>query len=374
MKQVLKYTGYVLILALAGFLLWKFYYIIGWFLIAAILSFIGHPLVKFFNKLRLKKIKIPNSLSAILALLVIVLVFLGLLAIFIPLIINQADTVSRIDVDKLALSLQGPLQWINEKLHQIGAIPEGQPLQDFLLDRIKSVVNVGSIGSFLGGFVSAAGNIFIGLFSILFIAFFFLKDENMFEEIILLFVPEKHHKATLKVIAESKNLLMRYFIGVILEVIGVMSLIAIGLWIFGVKNALLIGFFAGIMNIIPYIGPWIGAVIGLSLSITGTLAFGSYNELLSVALKFAGVFFIVNFIDNNILVPLIYSKSVKSHPLEIFLVIIIGGGLAGLPGMLFAVPAYTLLRVIAREFFQEFRVVKKLTGTLDSENKEEQTG
>lgn len=370
MKQVLKYTGYVLILALAGFLLWRFYYIIGWFLIAAILSFIGHPLVRFFDRFRVRKFKMPHSLSAVLSLLVIVLVFMGLLAVFIPLIINQADTVSRIDVDKLALSLQGPLQWINDKLHQTGAIPEGQPLQDFLLDRIKSVVNVGSIGSFLGGFVSAAGNIFIGLFSILFIAFFFLKDENMFEEIILLFVPERHHKATLKVIAESKNLLMRYFIGVILEVIGVMSLIAAGLWIFGVKNALLIGFFAGIMNIIPYIGPWIGAVIGISLSITGTLAFGSYNELFPVALKFAGVFLIVNFIDNNILVPLIYSKSVKSHPLEIFLVIIVGGGLAGLPGMLFAVPAYTLLRVIAREFFQEFRVVKKLTGNLDSENKE----
>jgi predicted PurR-regulated permease PerM len=144
-----------------------------------------------------------------------------------------------------------------------------------------------------------------------------------------------------------------------------MSLITIGLLIFGVKNALLIGFFGGIMNIIPYLGPVIGSAIGITLGITSTLATGSFNELLPVVIKLAGVFIVVNFIDNNILVPLIYSKSVKSHPLEIFLVIIIGGGLAGLVGMLLAVPVYTLLRVIAKEFFQQFRVVKKLTDSID---------
>jgi predicted PurR-regulated permease PerM len=174
-----------------------------------------------------------------------------------------------------------------------------------------------------------------------------------------------HHDATNKVIADSKNLLMRYFIGIFTEVLGVMSLITIGLWIFGVKNALLIGFFGGIMNIIPYLGPFIGTVIGISLGITSTLAFGNYNELGPEILKMAGVFLVVNFIDNNILVPIIYSKSVKSHPLEIFIVIIMGGGIAGLAGMLLAVPVYTILRVIAREFFQEFRVVRKLTEKIE---------
>ena len=86
-----------------------------------------------------------------------------------------------------------------------------------------------------------------------------------------------------------------------------------------------------------------------------------------MTLKLLGTFVVVNFIDNNILVPVIYSKSVKSHPLEIFLVIIIGGGIAGFVGMLFAVPVYTLLRVIAKEFFKQFRVVKKLTETIDEE-------
>lgn len=367
MKQVLKYTGYILVLLIIGYMIWQFSYIIAWVLIAAVLSFMGQPLVRLFDRIHIKKLRIPHFLSALLSLIVIVIIFLGLIAVFVPLIINQAETISRINVDQLAQNLQGPLQWLDEKLHMLGAIPAGQTIQDFLVDKAKTVVNLGNVGSLLGNFISVAGNIFIGLFSILFVAFFFLKDDNMFEESLLLFVPTKHHLGTRKVVAESKNLLVRYYVGVVLELISVMSLIAIGLWIFGVKNAILIGFFGGIMNIIPYLGPIIGSLIGLVLGVTSTLAAGSYDEILPVLLKLAGVFIVVNFIDNNILVPYIYSKSVKSHPLEIFLVIIIGGGIAGLLGMLLAVPVYTLLRVIAREFFQQFRVVKKLTETIDKD-------
>ncbi len=365
MKQVLKYTGYILVLFIIGFLIWKFYYIIGWVLIAAVLSFVGQPLVRFFDKIHLKKFQIPHTLSTVLSLLVIVLLFFGLLAVFVPLIINQAEAISQIDVDKLQQNLQGPLQWVDSRLHEFGTIPDEQTMQDFIAIKVKSIVNLGSVGSFIGGFFSAAGNIFIGFFAILFIAFFFMKDENMFEKSLLLIVPEKNHKKTQEVIADSKNLLMRYFIGIFLEVLGVMTLIAVGLWILGVKNALLIGFFGGIMNVIPYLGPIIGSVIGIFLGMTGTLAFGSFEDLLPVLLKLTGVFVVVNFIDNNVLVPIIYSKSVKSHPLEIFIVIIMGGGIAGLPGMLLAVPVYTVLRVIAKEFFNQFRVVKKLTETID---------
>jgi predicted PurR-regulated permease PerM len=365
MKQVLKYAGYVLLLALAGYLIYRFYYIIIWVLIAAVLSFMGQPLVRFFDTLHIRKIKMPHPLSAVLTLIVMVLVFLGLISIFVPLILSQADTISRIDVSQLAANLEGPLHWVDDKMHQFGAIPDGQTLQDFLIDKAKSVVSLGSVGTLVAKFISAAGSLFLGLFSILFISFFFLKDENMFEEGLLLLIPEKNHESTRKVVAESKNLLARYYLGVLLELLGDMTLITIGLWIFGVKNALLIGFFGGLMNIIPYIGPVIGTTIGVILGISATLASGAYGLLMPLTVKLIAVFMVANFIDNNILVPLIYSKSVKSHPLEIFLVIIIGGGLAGLVGMLMAVPTYTLLRVIAREFLQEFRVVKKLTGNID---------
>lgn len=365
MKQVLKYAGYIFLLFAAGFLTWRFSFMIIWILIAAVISFIGHPLVRIFDSIHIKKWRIPHSFSAMLALVVIILAFVGMLAIFVPLIVQQAETISKIDVNLLAKNLEGPLHWLDVELHSLGVIPLGQSLQDFIVIKAKSVVNIGSVAAVINNFFSAAGTVFVGLFSVLFIAFFFLKDENMFEDAILLFVPEKHHHATRKVMADSKNLLMRYFIGVILEVLGVMSIISLGLWILGVENALLIGFFGGMMNIIPYLGPIIGAAIAITLGVTGTLAAAAYNDFLSVLAKLGGVLIIANFIDNNILVPMIYSKSVKAHPLEIFFVIIMGGSLAGLIGMLLAIPVYTVLRVIAKEFFQQFRIVQKLTAKID---------
>jgi predicted PurR-regulated permease PerM len=365
MKQVLKYAGYVLLLFVIGFFIWKFYFILAWVFIGAVLSFIGQPMVHFFGRIHIKRIRIPHPVCALLALLVMVIVFLGLLSVFVPLILNQADAISKIDISEVAENLQGPLQKLDVRLHAFGVIPDGQNLQDYIIDKAKSLVNLGSMGTMLGGVFSFAGNLFIGLFAILFISFFFLKDENMFEEGLILFVPVEHHEATHSIIVESKGLLKRYFIGVLLEVLGVMTLISMALWILGVKNALLIGFFGGIMNIIPYLGPIIGTLIAIMLGVTTTLATGAYNDLLSVLIKVTSVQFGVNFIDNNILVPLIYSKSVKSHPLEIFFVIIMGGSLAGLLGMLLAVPVYTVLRVIAKEFFQNFRVVQKLTDTMN---------
>lgn len=367
MRQILKYTGYILVLLLIGFLIYKFYYIIAWLLMAAVLSFIGEPLVRYFDKLHIKKFYLPHWISSLLTILIFLLIFAGLLGIFIPLIISQANAISKIDVDQVGDKLHGPIQWLDNKLRSSGTLQEGQTMNDFLTLKMRSVLNLDNIGSFVSGFLSAAGSIFLGLFSILFITFFFIKDENMFEEAIILIIPEKYDQGTRRVIADSKVLLKRYFIGVLIELVSVISLITLGLWIFGIKNALLIGFFGGIMNIIPYIGPVLGAIVGVSLGITGTLAGGDINALVPVVIKILSIVVVAQFIDNNILVPAIYAKSVKSHPLEIFLVIIMGGGLAGLPGMLLAVPSYTVMRVIAKEFLQEFRVVQEITKKMDDQ-------
>lgn len=366
MRQILKYTGYILVLLLIGFLIYKFYYILGWLLMAAILSFIGEPMVRYFDRIHFGKLRIPHWTSTLMALFIIVIFIFGLLAIFVPLIVSQANAISKIDFTQLGEEMQKPMGWLENQLRSSGTIAEDQNFYDYLSDKLSSALSLETIGSLVGGFINVAGDILLGLFAIIFIAFFFLKDENMFEKSILLIVPLKYENETKRVIADSKILLKRYFIGILLELTLVITLITIGVWVFGIRNALLIGFFVGIMNIIPYLGPALGAVIGLILGITGTLAGGDMAGLLPVIIKIMSVIILVQMIDNNILVPMIYAKSVKSHPLEIFLIIIMGGGLAGLPGMLLAVPVYTVLRVIAREFFQEFRVVQKITETMDS--------
>jgi predicted PurR-regulated permease PerM len=173
MKQVLKYAAYIILLVVAGYMIWRFSFMIVWILIAAVISFIGHPMVRFFDRVHIKKWSIPHSLSAALSLIVIILVFLGLLAIFVPLIVQQAETISKIDVNLLAKNLEGPLHWLDEELHALGVIPLGQNLQDFIIIKAKSLVNIGSVTTVVNSFFNAAGTVFVGLFSVLFIAFFF---------------------------------------------------------------------------------------------------------------------------------------------------------------------------------------------------------
>jgi len=143
-----------------------------------------------------------------------------------------------------------------------------------------------------------------------------------------------------------------------------MIVITVGLSLLDVKNALLIGVVAGVFNIIPYVGPIMGALVGISLAATGQLQAHPEMEMTSFILGAIIPFLVAQGLDNFVLQPLIFSKSVKAHPLEIFLVILAAGSLAGIVGMIVAVPAYSFLRIVAKEFFNGYKVVQGLTKDL----------
>jgi predicted PurR-regulated permease PerM len=349
---------------LAGYLAWRFSFLIVYILIAAVTSFIGQPLVSFFDRLKIRRFHLPHSFNVILTLIILLVGFMSLFAIFVPLIVKQAQTIAMIDINEVSSRLRDPLAWLENELHLLGFLPSGSTLQTFLTENTRNLLSITNISEVLNNVFSFAGSFIIGLFSIIFIAFFFLKDESMFESIILAIIPLKHHKAVKQILVDSEKLLKRYFIGLLAELFCVMSLITIGLWIFGVKNALLLGFFGGLMNVIPYLGPVLGTLLALLLGASTTLAVADFSDVLPVLLRIGGVFLVVNYIDNIFLQPMIYSSSVKAHPLEIFFIIIIGGSLGGILGMLVAVPVYTVLRVIAREYFSNFRAIRELTEDL----------
>ncbi len=361
MERILKTTGIILLIFLGGYLVWRFSFLLVYFIVAAIISFIGHPVVLFLTKLRIGKLHIPKSIIALFTLLMILGFCILVLAIFVPLIFQEAQSISRIDLSKVSIELQGPLSNIEKEMNRFGLIPAGQTLQDLIAENAKALINISSVTTFLNGLLGFAGSFFIDLFSVFFIAFFFLKDDHLFENIILMALPEKYSEPIHKVFVNSVKLMRRYFTGVFFEIIGGITLITAGFLILGVENALLLGFLGGLINIIPYLGPILGTIMGLSLGYTSALAAGDFASFTPLAIKIAVVVFGIHFLDTMLYQPIIYSKSVKAHPLEIFVVILIGGSLAGIIGMLLAVPSYTLLRVIAREFFNKFRVVEKLT-------------
>jgi len=193
--------------------------------------------------------------------------------------------------------------------------------------------------------------------------FFFLKEQALFKSGLMIFVPDKYVDKVKHAMLSVKNLLTRYFIGILLEVSFIIILDTIGLTIVGIKfeQALVFGLIAGVLNVIPYIGPFAGTVIGLFLGLITHLHLDFTGQLLPLLMFMAIVYIIVQVLDNVIFQPIIYSSSVNAHPMEIFLVIMMAGSLAGVAGMILAVPAYTILRVFAKEFFANFKLVKKLT-------------
>jgi predicted PurR-regulated permease PerM len=133
---------------------------------------------------------------------------------------------------------------------------------------------------------------------------------------------------------------------------------------FGISNAVVIAFLCALLNLIPYIGPLVGAVIMFTLSMTSNIGLDFQSEILPTSLYIMLFYFVAQMIDNFVSQPVIFSKTTKSHPLEIFLVIIIGGLLFGVIGMIVAVPLYTALKVILKEFLSENKIVKSLTKDL----------
>jgi len=228
---------------------------------------------------------------------------------------------------------------------------------------LSSFFNVEEMQLIFGSALNFVGNFLATIVSASFLAFFFLKDKNLLRNIILSILPKKHEPKVIAVMEESRKVLSRYFIGLILELLGVMILTTIGLLIIGLnlQMAVTIGFLAGLFNIVPYVGPIIGGVVGIFIGITNYLEMDLYTVILPLVGKMVIVSAVVQIIDNNILQTVIFSNSVKAHPIEIFLVIVVAGSLAGIGGMICAVPLYSVLRVIAKNFFSHFRFIKSLT-------------
>ena len=220
------------------------------------------------------------------------------------------------------------------------------------------------IPEFLNSLMSTLSSLSIGLFSILFISFFFLKDSKLLQNSLLTLVPDEKEGKLVHSIEKIKGLLSRYFVGLVIQIFVLFLIYTIALLIIGVENALVIAFLCALFNLIPYIGPIIGGVLMVLLTMTSQLGSDFQSEILPdvgwVLLALA----IGQLVDNFVSQPLIYSSSVRSHPLEIFLVIIIAGLLFGVVGMIIAIPGYTALKVILQEFFSENKVVRNLTKNL----------
>ncbi len=363
-ENLIQYLKPIAAIAIIAFMVWYFSDLVTYILIATFLSLLGMPIVRKLDQVHLGKYKFPRGLSAFITLMFMVFVFVLFILTIVPLIIRQANVIATIDIDALLFYYQDPMNRFNEFLVQYDVIGSGETLAQYLESQLADLLSITKFTNFFANLVSATGSVFMATFIILFLTFYFLHDDSLGRKFILILTPDDQTDNMSRVMTESKILLTRYFQGIMLEIIIMMTLESTGLLIFGVPNAVLIGFFGGLMNVIPYLGPILGAILGVILATLSELSLGNYDSLPYTVIAVVGVFAVANLIDNMVLQPQIYSRSTKAHPLEVFLVIIIGGKVAGIAGMILAIPTYTVIKIIAREFANRMKLVKFLTSKM----------
>ena len=367
-RYIIKIGGLAIIVALCWFLRDILKYIV----VAFVVSLIGQPIKRLLKKITVRGKSAPDALLTLVSLAIIFSALLFIVKQVIPItagIVRDASLMNSSGAISQRTVLEKINEWIISIFPWVGADFDAT---EMLMDKLSSVFSVSSIGGILGSFASALVSIFIGAFATLFISFFFIKDETLFRRIVRALVPDSIEDRVDKTIHDIEKLLSRYFVGIIIEVFGVMLLDFLGLWLIariGVNSAIGIAFIAGILNVIPYVGPFIGEVLGVVLCVI--LKYGAGVGLNVPIWLFALIVFAImlatQMVDSMIYQPVIYSTSIKAHPLEIFIVLLFAGGIGGALGLLVAIPTYTVVRVVASRFFSEFKPVKRLIPEIENE-------
>jgi len=339
--------------------------IVTYILLAWVLSMLGRPVMDFLqNRVRFRSFRLGPAGAAVLTIAGFYLTLAGIMLLFVPSIVEQARNLAGADYQALGEKLRGPFADLDESLHRVGLLTPGESLAVRTQEILAGFFKPALVGNFVEQFVSVAGGIVVTLASVTFMLFFFLKDNTLFIDMLHAIVPNHLEEKTIRAVNESSSMLTRYFGGLVAQMASFFTLLSLLLWVLGVENAILIGAFGGLFNIIPYIGPIIGMFFGAFITITSHLDL-EINLIWPMLLKVLIAFSATQFVDNNLLGPAIFSKSIKAHPLEIFIVTLAAAKLGGVLGMVLGIPVYTVLRVIARVFFSEFKVVQRLTDTME---------
>lgn len=353
---ILRAVGVLVAVALLLWFLYQIRSVLVYICLAAVIALIGRPVVVFLRR----RLKFGNSLAVVTTISLMFAVFLGIMSLFIPLIAKQSKNLSLLNMNGLQSNFE---ELFNQAKNYFSA--RGIDLLTTLeeMDWL-SKIDYKAVPDFLNHIFGALGTFSIGLFTVLFISFFFLKDSSMFDRSLMSLVKNSDESRLKNSVTKIRNLLTRYFLGLLGQVTVLFVLYTIILLIFGIENAVVIAFLCALLNLIPYVGPLIGGALMLLLSMSSNIGADFQTVILPTTIYVMIGFVVVQLIDNFVNQPLIFSSSVKSHPLEIFLIIIIGGLLLGIVGMVVAVPAYTAIKVIAKEFLSEYKVVQKLTKNL----------
>ena len=355
-KGILQALLYLVLIVAGIYALYLLQSLISYILIAAVIALISRPITNFLTQ----KLKFRNTVAVVTTMILLIVLIFGLLSLFIPLILQQGENLSLLDV----AALESKITRLFEEISVYFNWDQANWKNWFLEKDWMNTLNLDALPEFLNAIIGWLSGFTIALFSIVFISFFLMKDAHLMQRAVFVFIPTKNHQRTKASFEKIKDLLSRYFIGLLLQISILFVIYSIVLGIFGIKNALIIAFLCALLNLIPYVGPLIGAVLMLVLTMTANLEADFSSVILPKSIYVMIGFTIGQLVDNFFSQPYIFSTSVKSHPLEIFIVIMIAGTLFGTLGLIVAIPCYTALKVIFKAFYAHNKIVQSLTKDL----------
>jgi len=353
------------------------------FLVAMVLAFIFDPCVTYLEKKGMSRTKATGILMLILFLLsvIILLVILPALIQETTGFVKQIPAITQ-KLEKWFMSLQHlededvpkQLQWLKNLLNSYREIPPAiQDFIDSILSEVeKSVPHITKkVSSFLGDIFSSILMVILGILNLLIIPvfmFYMLKEAPEIKNFAVSLIPFKYKENVISISSEIFLSLTNYIRGQIIVACVVGTLSAVALYILGIKYALLIGVIAGASNIIPYLGPIIGATPAVLVSLFKD---DPVVSVISVIVAFA----IIQTLESSVITPRILGESLKLPPLLIMLAIIVGGKLHGFLGMLLAIPCVCVLKVLFDRWYKQHRTLKvKLKKKILKKEKEDSEG
>lgn len=345
-------------MGLVAFLLlsWLFSNILLYFVLSVIISTLLRPLTEFLNQTQVFGVKIPRFVAVLISFAVLVNVITLFIILFIPLISEQIQVLSAINYDELFEKATRPLQSFEAFLIRNNLTYEQEGfITDDLRVNISQLLNRANVSLIFNNLISFTGNFFLGVMAVVFISFFLLYEKGVIRKRFISLIPNQYFELTIAAIYKIEQLLSNYLLGLLFQMLAIFTLASFGLTLFNVNYALTIAVFAAVANLIPYAGPILGACFGIVVGVsTGDFDLETQQYYVLI-FKIVAIFSVVQMIDNLFLQPLIFSKSVKAHPLEIFVIIFVGATLAGIVGMIAAIPVYTIIRVSFLELYKGYK-------------------
>ncbi|MFC0561866.1 AI-2E family transporter [Halalkalibacter alkalisediminis] len=294
--------------------------------IAVILTYLLHPLVE-----KLHDIGLSRGLAVLLVFFIIVFLFVFLLMIGLPAFIKQIQHAFETIPEQIR-QLEQETARIQQQLENLPG-----PLQE---QSREWRVQLERVGQSIFDQVEAAALFLVkSVFSFIvipFLVFFFLKDHDIIQKSTWYLTPRRWRSALKRYIKDVDHTFGSYIRGQLLVSLTVFIISTIGLWALGVPYPIVLGFFMGIMDLIPYFGPFIGAVPAVVIAFLQSWQLGVFTIIL---------IFVIQQIEGNILSPVIVGKTLHLHPALIILALLVGVEVGGFIGMLVAVPILAIGKV-----------------------------